>query len=120
MMNSAPQCRKSVRWNCIFSLLIFPALILSACAAPEPPVTPTAAPVPTITPTADPCAPVALPGIVDQLDDLLREFEDTTYVANMTPQDSAWGDDPPSPGDPPAIGRYRTPSMYPEAPNSGC
>jgi hypothetical protein len=86
MMSVDPHCRKSARWNGFFGLLLIPVLFLAGCAAPEQLVAPTETSFPSITPTADPCAPAALPGMVDQVDDLLREFDDTTYVANMTPQ----------------------------------
>jgi hypothetical protein len=60
------------------------ALLVSACGA----ATPSPTPMPTETPTAtpDPCSAGSISFFVQQANGLMREYDDTTYVANLTLQ----------------------------------
>ncbi len=67
-------------------VLVLP--MLAACELPQNSAYPTQDPssAPSITPTPDVCAPENISAEVDRINDLMREFDDISYVANMTAQ----------------------------------
>ncbi len=70
----------------IFLVLVF-VVPLSACASPPStetvPIVETAA----ATATLDPCSEAALPGEIEKINDLMREFDDYSRLASNTPQE---------------------------------
>ena len=64
-----------------FTILLL-TLVLSACVA-----VPSTALIPPSTVTIDPCSSNALPGEVDKVHKLLREFDDASLLATNTPRD---------------------------------
>lgn len=67
-----------------FTPVFLVASILSACGKEA--ATATAAETVAITSTPDPCSPQNLPGEVTKVNDLMREFDDYSLVAQNTPQ----------------------------------
>jgi hypothetical protein len=69
--------------------VILLAIALASCSAPADSTSPT--PSPAITPpasaTPDPCTPDALPGEVNKVNKIMREFDDYTALASSTPVD---------------------------------
>jgi hypothetical protein len=77
--------------NLLFPVLVF-ALLLAACGAEKTPAAEAVAPVaPAVgaTPTSaiDPCSEAALPGEIEKVNNLMREFDDYSKLASSTPQD---------------------------------
>lgn len=74
----------------IILTLLF-VFLLPACAekTPTPAVAePTVSAAPTVaTPTLDPCSEAALPGEIEKVNDLMREFDDYSKLASSTPQE---------------------------------
>ena len=68
----------------VLFFIIIVTLLISACGA----ATPSPTPKPTETPTAtpDPCSVESISLYVQQANELMREYDDTTYVANLTLQ----------------------------------
>lgn len=77
----------------LFVIILIPALLLAGCA-PEstavPTISPTQSPIQTATPTVTTTPNLCAPGNVQQqvalVHNLMREFDDTRDVANLTPQ----------------------------------
>jgi hypothetical protein len=66
----------------LISLVIFSIILLTACGAKA-----TASPTPNVTATPDLCSKENLPGEVNKINDLMREFDDYSRLASSTPQD---------------------------------
>jgi len=74
------------------AVLILICLLLSACATEATPThtstvttAPTTAPAPTITSTPDPCAPENIASEAENVNRLMREFDDASLLASNTP-----------------------------------
>ena len=68
-----------------FLLIIsFAAMALTACSGGA---APTDVLFPTLSPTPNPCTPTNAPGTAKQFANLMREFDDTSYVASFTSKD---------------------------------
>lgn len=70
----------------VLFFIIIVAFSVTACGAAT--TSPSLTPMPTETPTAtpDPCSVGSIAFYVKQANDLMREYDDTTYVANLTLQ----------------------------------
>ena len=68
------------------ALTMILAVLITACGGETIPPTPTTTPMPAITPTLDMCSEANLPGEVEKVNSLMREFDDYATLASNTPQ----------------------------------
>lgn len=74
--------------NKIILPVLFFAVLLGACGGEQTAATEIAASAePAVSATPDPCSEAALPGEVEKVNDLMREFDDYSRLASSTPQD---------------------------------
>ena len=67
----------------IMGAIILVTLLCSACSPEIAQTIPTA----TITATPDPCSKTNISGGIQRISDLMREFDDITFVASLAPKE---------------------------------